>query len=85
MGLFGDSNEEENTANVNNNVIIGHTVDVESGEIYFLLIIIAIIKVVELLHLIYKTILKKARKANFMYPNPVSVVSSVPTATPHLK
>ena len=64
MAWFGDSNQEKDTANVNNNVIIGHTVDVQSNEVTVLLTIIAVVKIIELIRLVYKVILKKTRKDN---------------------
>lgn len=58
MGWFGSSEEVEVEANgqVNNNVIIkqGETIDENSNEICYLLLIICIIKIIELILYIYK-------------------------------
>lgn len=58
MGWFGSSEEIEVEANgqVNNNVIIkqDETIDQNSNEICYLLLIICIIKVIELLLYVYK-------------------------------
>lgn len=69
MGFFGSSEEQtlESTGEVNNNVIVGNSVDVKSDEIVTLLTIIAVVKVVELLYIgvrSYQRHLKKKYQPN---------------------
>lgn len=67
MGWFW-GNDEGNTSKVftnttlTNKVMIGHTVDVSSEELLWLLTIIAIIKVIELLLHLYRTLTRNMKK-----------------------
>lgn len=54
--------EASTNATLNNNVTIGHTVDVTSEEILTLLTIIAIIKLLELILHLYRTLARNLRR-----------------------
>lgn len=66
MGWFGDTSSEEKvvdtTGNVNNNVVIEQSVPIHNIELGTILYIICIIKIIELLYILFKAYNKVQKK-----------------------
>lgn len=66
MGWFGDSKEEsktiDTTGNVNNNVVIEQSVPIHNDELVNILYTILIIKIIELVYIIFKAYQRSQKK-----------------------